>query len=112
MPQMLELENNSIFIGAEILEPIDEDSASQTHTIVIQYRVISNEKLQHYFKVFPHHITPLYSLFMLFKTHAEGMRTKFQGKTFDGKFTASRKVLKQLSFIKGMPQSNAFGYVF
>ena len=91
----MELENNSIFSRAEILEPAEEDPASQTHTITIQYRAVSHEKLQHYFN-----------------THAEGLRKKFQGKSFEGKFTASRKVFKQHCVIKGIPQSDTFGYVF
>lgn len=92
---MLELENSSIFSLAEILEPIDEDPAAQTRTIVVQYRAVSNEKLQLYFK-----------------SHAEKMRAKTVGKSFEGKFTASRKVLKQRSVTQGLPQSSTFGYVF
>jgi hypothetical protein len=92
---MLELENNSIFYMAEILEPVEEDPAAQTHTIVVQYRAASNERVQHYFK-----------------THAEALRKKVQGKSIEGKFTASRKVLKQRSYLKGMPQTDTFGYVF
>eukprot|EP00026_Physarum_polycephalum_P022222 Phypoly_transcript_26104.p1 GENE.Phypoly_transcript_26104~~Phypoly_transcript_26104.p1 ORF type:complete len:121 (+),score=28.03 Phypoly_transcript_26104:50-364(+) len=65
---LLELENNSIFTVAEILEPTEEPVDAQTHIITIQYRAVSNERLQHYFK-----------------THAEAMRKKMQGKSFDGK---------------------------
>jgi hypothetical protein len=36
---------------AEILEPLEEPADAQTHTITVQYRAVSNEKLQHYFKV-------------------------------------------------------------